>query len=260
VRPDIQPPIIKCMIRLSGVVLLISLVALTSLASETQKGAIVFREEVTAAHRQQLAEKLRAITGWSELSFAANGSLSCGRSISTKGSSTARRLISETLDSATVLILEDASERPDVVFAKVVPGKWQDSAQSRPVFVVLIDFADFDHLMGDRQALEAFNVGWSLLHEIDHVTNDSEDSEVLGHVGECENHINQMRRECHLPARLDYFFDFFPAAQHNDFRTRLVRLAFDQIDNSKKHRRVWVIWDARQVGGLESSKQLATLR
>ena len=180
------------------------------------------------------------------MSFGADGSLSCGGAISPRGSSTARRLISETLGSDRVVILEDVSERPDVVFAKVVPGKWHDSAQSRPVFVVLIDFADFDHLMGDRQALEAFNVGWSVLHEIDHVTNDSEDSDALGHVGECENHINQMRRECHLPARLDYFFYFFPTVRHSDFRTRFVRLAFDQIDNARKHRRVWVIWDAHR--------------
>ena len=109
-------------------------------------------------------------------------------------------------------------------------------------------------------ALAAFNVGWSLLHEIDHAVNDSADSEVVGHAGECEDHINQMRRECHLPARLDYFFTFFPNSDQSDFRTRLVRLAFDQEEGSKKHRRFWVIWDAIQVGGLDSSRQMAALR
>ena len=99
-----------------------------------------------------------------------------------------------------------------MVFARVVPGRWKNnSAENAGVFVVMIDFADFDRLMGDRQALEAFNVGWGVLHEMDHVVNDSKDSDVVGHVGECEDHINEMRRECHLPARLGLLLQILSA-------------------------------------------------
>ena len=231
------------------------------MGAESHRGAIVCRQEVSAARRDQLAYKLRAITGWRALNFDANGSLLLGADGPTSGSSSARSLILRALFSENVLILEDASNRADVVFARVVPGRWKtNSAETRNAFVVLIDFADFDRLMGDRPALEAFNVAWGVLHEIDHVVNDSMDSEGVGHIGECEDHINQMRRECHLPARVDYFFSFFPNSGQSDFRTRLVRLAFDQEEGTRKHRRLWVIWDATQVGGLDSSRQIATLR
>jgi hypothetical protein len=109
--------------------------------------------------------------------------------------------------------------------------------------------------------LSAFDVGWGLLHEIDHVVNDSIDAIESGETGECEDHINQMRRECNLPQRTDYYYTFFPHADESPFVTRLVRLAFEQEDPStNKRRRYWLIWDATRVGGLNQSKQIAELR
>jgi len=230
------------------------------MAAESHRGAIVCRGEISEARRVELAHQLQLITGWSDLNFDRQGSLRVGQNSPAAGSRLARNLIASALLSGKVLILEDASNRADVVFARVVPGRWKTTSENRAVFVVLIDFADFEHLMGDRQALAAFNAGWSVLHEVDHVVTDSADSAAVGHTGECEDHINEMRRECHLPARMDYFFRFFPNSEQSDFQTRLVRLAFEQSEGSKKHRRFWVIWDASQVGGLESAKQVATLR
>jgi hypothetical protein len=67
-----------------------------------------------------------------------------------------------------------------------------------------------------------------------------------------------MRRECNLPLRTDYFFTFFPHADRSDFKTRFVRLAFEQEDHaSMKHRRYWLIWDATLVGGLPAPEQVA---
>jgi len=117
--------------------------------------------------------------------------------------------------------------------------------------------ADFNQLIGDVEALEAFNVGWAFLHELDHVVNDSSDNAGLDETGECESHINAMRRECGLPSRAEYFFKFFPAADQSDFRTRFVRIAFDKTDaKTNKRHRYWVTWDAVIVGGL----QVATAR
>jgi hypothetical protein len=111
------------------------------------------------------------------------------------------------------------------------------------------------------RALDAFNVGWGLLHEFDHIVNDSPDAISLGETGECEAHINQMRRECGLPERVDYFYTLLALSGDTAFATRLVRLAFDQeLPSGNKRKRYWVLWDANVVGGLDVQKQIASLR
>jgi hypothetical protein len=223
---------------------------------------IICRQELSLAKRAELTGKLQRITGWTELGFDEGGSLRPGSRAAAGGSETARNLLTQALSGTNILILEDASNRADVVFSEVVPGRWKETGfQGPPVYVVRIDFSDFDHLMGDQPALDAFDVGWGLLHEIDHIVNDSIDSEVLGRVGDCEDHLNQMRRELRLPERSDYFFTFFPHSKESGFSTRLVRLAFNQKEPaSNKHRRYWLIWDATVVGGVGGAKQIAALR
>lgn len=223
---------------------------------------IICRQELSLARRDELAVKLRTITGWTELEFDKGGSLQLGANAPTGGSETARNLLRQAVSGTNILILEDASNRAEVVFSEVVPGRWKgEDFQGPPAYVVRIDFADFDHLMGDRPALDAFDVGWGVLHEIDHVVNDSVDSVVPGEVGNCEDRINQMRRECGLPERSDYFFTPFPHTEKSEFSTKLVRLAFDQKEAAaKKSHRYWLIWDAALVGGLDDPKQIAVLR
>ena len=253
--------IVSIVVRASGLVAILLVCCAVRLADEKHRGNIICRGEVPAAARDDLANRLRIITGWPSLGFDDQGSLRVGADAPVVGSTTARDLISKALSGDKILILEDASNRSDVVFSRVVPGRLKNNAVANlSVFVVLIDFADFDRLMGDRPARAAFNVGWGVLHEIDHVVNDSVDSESLGRAGDCEDHINQMRRECHLPERSNYFFTFFPHAEASNFKTKFVRLAFDQEDGANKHRRYWLIWDATQVGGLPESKQIAALR
>jgi hypothetical protein len=250
---------VSAVIKPLGLVVLFLLSCPTDFSSEKYRGEIVFREEVSARRRDELARRLRVITGWRDLNFDFDGRLQIGTAAAENGSQLARTLIGETISRGKILVLEDASNRADVVFARVIPGRWKNQAAEKPaVFVVLIDFADFDHLMGDQQALEAFDVGWGLLHEIDHVVNDSSDADRLGRTGECETHINQMRRECNLPQRTEYLSTFFPHAEESTFKTRLVRLAFEQEDAiTKNQRRYWLIWDATQVGGLDSAREIA---
>lgn len=214
---------------------------------------IVCREELSSARREALSAKLSAITGLA-VEFDATGALRLMRTDVHGGSQTARNLLTKALNGKRVLILEDASDRQDVVFARVVPGRFKHHASVMPpTFVVMIDFADFDHLLGDDAALKAFDVGWAFLHELDHVVNDYADGATLNDAGECEDHLNLMRREMNLPIRADYFFTLFPDAERSDFRTRFVRLAFDQTDAlTKKRHRYWVMWDATVVGGLDS--------
>lgn len=213
---------------------------------------IVCPEEFSQTRRAELASKLRAITGWQGIGFDQNGALQVGAREARGGSQTARNLVAQALSGTNVIVLEDASNRQDVVFCRVVSGRWKHhSSEMPPTFIVLIDFADFNHLMGDEPALRAFDAGWAVLHEIDHVVNDSADSSLANDAGECENHINVMRTECDVPLRSEYFFTYFPYAQQSNVRTRLVRLAFDREDPvSRKRRRYWVMWDAMLVGGL----------
>ena len=263
-RPGVRGIAVSAVARVGGlgIALLLCSPQLLVLGVERNSNKIMFREEVSLARRNELAGKLRAISGWADLSFDNTGTLQRGATDPVGGSATARGLINRALSGANFLILEDASNRTDVVFCKVIPGRWKDDLSQKPsVFVVLIDFADFEHLIGDTAALNAFNVGWGVLHEFDHVVNDSEDSIAAGETGECEDHINQMRRECNLPRRTDYFFTDFPQAGQGAFITRFVRLAFEEEETSKgKRHRYWVVWDANVVGGVNEQKQVASLQ
>jgi hypothetical protein len=176
------------------------------------------------------------------------------------GSQTARELLAAAFTGRDMIVLEDASNRQDVVFCRVIEGRWKNDAEQKPpVHVLLIDFADFSHIMGDEAALASFNVGWGVLHEIEHVVHDSIDPAREGEAGECETLVNQMRRECGLAERSDYYFTYLPGTINSDFKTRFVRLAFElRKPESKNKKRYWLIWDAALVGGLEEHRFLAT--
>jgi hypothetical protein len=222
---------------------------------------VICREQLSSQLRGKLATNLKKITGWPNLGFSDQGALQVGIGPPTGGSKTARDLILSAINGPNYVVLEDASNRPDVVFCRVVSAKFVKDTSSTPrVYVVLIDFADFDQLMGDRPAREAFNVGWGVLHELEHVANDSKDAETIGETGECEARINEMRREVGLPERAEYFFSFFPLTESSDFKTRFVRLSFVQQLSVKKTKRYWLIWDADLVGGIGEREQIAVLQ
>ncbi len=233
----------------------------TELRANKTQSSVVCRDDLSAERRDELANKLRRITGWPDLRFDRSGTLRVGTREAVGGSKSARELVASVIDGTSFVVLEDASQRSDVVFCRVVPGRWKaDATNKPPAYVVLIDFADFEHLTGDERALDAFDVGWGLLHELDHIVNDSLGAATLHETGECEEHINQMRRECNLPQRGEYFFTLFPLAADDPFITRLVRLAFEQEDAAtNKKKRYWLIWDAKLVGGLDE-QNIAALR
>jgi hypothetical protein len=243
---------------LAGILLLLALVQ--SLAAPSRSN-IVCRENLSPENREQLAIDLRKITGLADLNFDNNGILSASTNQVAGGYKTARELILIAIDSRNAVVLEDASNSAEVAFGRVIPGKWKNlNPDNPPAFVIQIDFQDFDRLMGDERAREAFNVGWGFLHELDHIVNDSVDATSVGETGECEANLNQMRRECNLPERRDYFFTLSPLTADSTFMTRLVRLAFEEPNTaSRKKKRYWLTWDATVVGGLEQN-QVAALR
>lgn len=240
----------------------ISLLLPIDLLAQQHQSKVVCRESLSQVRRDELATKLRKITGWSDLRFDRGGVLGLGSTEPVRGSRSAREFLANVNFGTNVVVLEDASKRTDVAFSRVIPGRWKQAAPGDPpAFVVQIDFSDFEHVIGDLRALQAFDVGWALLHELDHIDNDSHDATSLDEAGDCEDHINQMRRECDLPQRADYFFTFLPLAKDTAFITRLVRLAFDQEQAAPgKKKRYWLVWDAKFVGGLDEQKQIAALR
>lgn len=217
---------------------------------------VVVRQNVSQSNRQELARRLRVITGWTDLHFDGDGAMRIGRAGSRAGSQVARDLLNKAFAGKRVILFEDASSRKDVVFCRVVLGS-MDQVTSAEVYVVLIDFADFRQVTGDKQALAAFDVGWAVLHEIDHVVEDSQDPQE-DVVGDCEGHINRMRRELGLPVRNSYFFSFLPVKNEGTVISRFVRLGFEQHDvRTTKRKRYWLIWDAAVVGGLTSDERVA---
>lgn len=247
--------------RAAWLVGILLLLAPATLLAEQTPHNVFCRENLSPAHREQLAAKLRKITGFPDLKFDNYGVLRQGSRPPIGGSASARELVANAISGSNVVVIEEVSNRSEVAFCRVVPGRWKKNPEgSPPAFVIQIDFADFDQVVGDARALEAFNAGWGLLHELDHVVNDSPDATTLSETGECEAHINQMRRECNLPQRTDYFYTLLPLGPDSAFTTRLVRLAFEQQQpQAKKMKRYWVVWDANVVGGLEQN-QVAALR
>ncbi|HEX5873617.1 MAG TPA: hypothetical protein VFY60_03155 [Pyrinomonadaceae bacterium] len=215
----------------------------------------IVRQNVSSSNREELARRLQTITGWTSLTFDATGALRIGNAAARGGSTSARDLLLKTISGNRVILIEDASSRKDVVFCRVVLGLLDRDPFSE-VYVVLIDFDDFQQVSGDKQARAAFDVGWAVLHEVDHVVQDSEDPKE-DIPGDCEGHINRMRRELGLPVRNSYFFSFLPVRNDANLISRFVRLGFDKEGRgSSKPKRYWLIWDAAVVGGLAESAEL----
>ena len=221
---------------------------------------VLIKPDISRAHREELVARLRVITGLSDLNFESDGALRFDVSHASGGSASARELLSQAVQGANVIVLEDASSRSDVAFCRVVRGRWTRNELNRPpAYVVLIDFTDFQQLSGDAEARAAFDVGWGLLHEIDHVVSGSEDARDEKGIGECEDHINEMRAEIGLPVRAEYFFSRTYLKADANFNARYVRLSFERRDDSQT-KRYWLIWDAVSVGGLIGDAQRALVR
>ena len=239
----------------SSVYLLVGMVT----AKGTEASSVLIRESIQQEHKNELIQKLRIISGLPDLVFSKSGLLQRGPSQAHTGSAEARKLIDQAITGPRLIILEDASSRPDVVFCQVHEATPKfDLAISTRVFVVLVDFTDFQNVMGDKRALAAFDVGWAVLHELDHIIADSHDPHSSLTSGECESHINNMRKEMDLPIRMDYFFSSLPVNPDPRLVSRFVRLRFEQREASKKVKRYWIIWDAAIVGGLPSDRLVSS--
>jgi hypothetical protein len=157
---------------------------------------------------QTLQESLRQKSGFVELEFDRQGALALGnRQNIVGGSATARALLQAAVDSANLYELESHERSPEIAFARIVEiaDRQTDATSVRTtIHQAQLDFADFNHLDGDYQAKSSFDIGIALLHELTHGVLKLQDPQDPDQIGECDAHVNQMRRELRLPERLYY--------------------------------------------------------
>ncbi|MGH9841669.1 MAG: hypothetical protein ACREEM_23195 [Blastocatellia bacterium] len=203
---------------------------------------------------QIVVESLRQKTGFVELEFDRQGALMLGnRQNIAGGSATARALLQAAVDSANLYELESQESSPELAFARIVESVDRfiiGTSQRTTIHQVRLDFADFGYLHGAREAKTSFDIGLVLLHELTHGVLKLHDPRGgTDEIGECDAHVNQMRRESQLPERL-YYHPGITVTQTSDGR-RLVhaRLVFVEraAANAQPSAKYSLSWLASQV-------------
>jgi hypothetical protein len=163
---------------------------------------------LTIGNEDELMRSLRRITGLGELHFAEDGSLAIGDADEVaKGSATARQILSSSLKSGFVFIIEDHSNSPLVNFGQLDEGLiYEDAATGLRLLIwrVRLDFQDFCEMQSPREVRASFDAGFTTLHELLHGLG-YKDAASVDELGECEEMINLARAELQLPLRDQYF-------------------------------------------------------
>lgn len=194
----------------------------------------------------QVSENLSRKSGFAELGFDGQGALTLGnRQRVDGGSATARALLVSAVDSHNLYELENHERSDDVAFASLHAIKDRvtfDLPKRTTVFLVQIDFADFNKLSGDREAKASFDPGIAILHELTHAVLKLQDPQDMNEIGECDAHVNQMRRELQLPERLYYHPDITVVRIAEGRRVVSARLEFVERKEGKtvKYQLSWL--------------------
>ncbi len=157
----------------------------------------------------KLLESLRHKSGFLDMHFDENEFLHLGdRSKIEGGSALARALLIAAVDRERAIDLECHNRSSKVAFARLAsPIDFTNRSNGAriTIYPIEIDFIDFDHLRGDKAAVEAFDLGYVVLHELGHAALGLTDALVNGREpGECEEYINGIRRELGTPERQSY--------------------------------------------------------
>jgi hypothetical protein len=204
---------------------------------------------------QTALESLRHKTGFLDMRFDEAGYLTLGdRNRVAGGSGAARELLISAVDGDKIFGLEAHDSSPTVAFARlsVTTIYTKSGADARIVELVMqLDFADFDMLRGEREALMAFDIGFAILHELAHGVLGLKDDIARRRLGECDERINLIRRDLGLPERRYYS----PAI--NSILAPFVEeaeLIFDLVSRKggcEKTKVFYLRWDAKSVAARE---------
>ncbi len=223
---------------------------------------------------QQVQESLRHKSGFMELGFDAQGALTLGNRRHIRGgSATARALLIAAVGSANLYELESHERSPEVAFARIDESEDRlidETGKRMTIYQVQIDFADFDRLQGAREAKAALDLGLALLHELVHGVLKLQDPQgEPDQIGECDAHVNQMRRELQLPERL-YYHPGITVTRTSDGRGIVsaslvfVERTAANAQPSAKYRLYWLPSDvspnAQNIAGLQQGTLVARRR
>jgi hypothetical protein len=211
---------------------------------------------------QSVLDSLRHKTGFLGMRFDEEGFLTLGdRTRISGGSATARELLIAAVDGDKAFELESHNHSPAVAFARIGTGSIYNNFTTKARITVeplQLDFADFAQLHGSREALAAFDIGFVLLHELAHGVYRLRDATDPRYLGECERHINRMRRELGLPERQQYFARVRrPAPSESTIRIEQAELLFacvSQTPGREGTKRYFNLkWDAKQVSSADEA-------
>jgi hypothetical protein len=198
---------------------------------------------------QMVRESLQQKSGFVELGFDQEGTMTLGnRENIAGGSVTARALLEKAVDSANLYELESHESSPEIAFARIVESEdRQTDATSvqTTIHQVQLDFADFNRLSGAPEAKAALDIGLALLHEFLKLQDPSGGTD---QIGKCDAHVNQMRRELQLPERLYYNPDI-TLVELNGRRIVSARLVFVEraAANAQPNKQYSLSWFTSQV-------------
>ena len=197
--------------------------------------------------------QLRRKTGFARMRFDEAGFLTIDdRSQIAGGSATARQLLLAAVDGKKSINLQTSNRSPEVVFARVGErvklSSWRSDEQIE-LAPIEIDFADFNHLRGEREVLEAFDLGFAILHELCHVALELRDPpERARAAGDCESYVNRIRRELGMPERRQYAANVFQRASGIALNKIVAQLSFAQNRPGAKTKWLYLTWEVRDVG------------
>lgn len=204
-----------------------------------------------------LLTSLQNKTGFTSLQIDEAGFLSISDAAAISGgSATARALLLGALQGQKSINLQSHNHSPQVAFARLASGIVYTSKAtgvSIEVQAIEIDFKDFGYLRGDSRAVDSFDPGLVVLHELCHAVLGLRDPrEGINEAGDCENHINRIRRELGLPERQNYIARSRLVVQSSGQATsRLAEIIFARSDEGKSRQWFYLTWEMRLVGGRE---------
>ncbi len=229
---------------------------------------------LNAAQLQQVQASLRHKSGLAELGFDEQGALTLGhREHIQGGAATARALLMAAVDGKHRYELENHERSPEVAFARLSEGAvWilDEAGKRLTIYQIQLDFADFDWLSGAPEAKAAFDIGINVLHELTHGVLQLQDPKgAMDQIGDCDAHVNQMRRELSLPERLYYHPDIRVVQIANGMGIVQAKLLFV----SRKEANTWpsatyqLSWlaskvapNAKNIAELEKGQAMAKMR
>ncbi len=239
-------------------------------ASRTTRSQQIFRpglrnsfteHPLSVIELELVLAQLRHKTGFVSLRFDEAGFLTIeDRSQISGGSQAARELLLAAIDGTQSILLQSHNRSPRVAFARASEGakytSWQSTALIE-AYLLEIDFIDFKKLRGHRKAIEAFDPGFVILHELCHIVLSLHDpSEKVGEAGDCETYVNRIRRELGIPERQQYAATASLKNLSLSIPTaKVATLAFAQAQTGSdsqertKAKKYFAWWVSQDVGG-----------